>query len=134
MGPRSRHLFLALIVAQAAHSVEEYLTRLWEVLAPARFISGLVSSNLAVGFTVANVALISFAAWCYLARARRGHASARGWAWFWATLETANGVGHLALAAVRGAYFPGAATAPLLLLIAIWLAFTLARGDRLPPS
>jgi len=33
--------FLALIVAQAAHSIEEYVFRLFEVLAPARFISGL---------------------------------------------------------------------------------------------
>jgi hypothetical protein len=34
--PLARQLFLWLIVAQAAHSVEEYQFRLYDVLAPAR--------------------------------------------------------------------------------------------------
>ena len=37
MKPLTRQLFLWLIVAQAAHSVEEYLSRLYDVLAPARW-------------------------------------------------------------------------------------------------
>ena len=39
-----------LILAQAAHSTEEYVFRLFDVFAPARFVSSLVSDNLAVGF------------------------------------------------------------------------------------
>ena len=35
MTPRMRTAFLWLIVAQAAHSVEEYVFRLYDVLAPA---------------------------------------------------------------------------------------------------
>jgi len=130
MKPRSRSLFLTLVLAQAAHSVEEYVFRLWEVLAPARFISGLVSSNLPLGFAIANVALIAFALWCYIARVRRDHPGARAWAWFWTVLEAGNGIGHLAFAAQRGAYFPGAATAPLLILTALWLGMTLASDER----
>ena len=38
-------MFLALILAQAGHSIEEYFTQLYDVLAPARFISGLFSSS-----------------------------------------------------------------------------------------
>ncbi len=87
-------LFLGLILAQAAHSIEEYYFRLYDVLAPARFISGLVSSNLALGFAIANGALVLLGLWCYLARVRKGHASALGWAWFWTILEAINGANH----------------------------------------
>jgi hypothetical protein len=66
----SQNLFLCLILSQAAHSIEEYYFRLYDVLAPARLISSLVSSNLAVGFAIANVVLVLFGLWCYLARVR----------------------------------------------------------------
>jgi hypothetical protein len=120
-------LFLALIVTQAAHTVEEYVFRLYEVLTPARILSGLVSRNLAVGFASINAALILFGFWCYFARVRRDRPSGTGWAWSWTILEAANGMGHLLLAAGRGGYFPGAATAPLLLGCAGWLGVTLGR-------
>lgn len=45
-----RTAFGLLIAAQAAHSIEEYLGRLWEVFPPATFVSGLVSPNRDVGF------------------------------------------------------------------------------------
>ena len=126
----SQNLFLCLILSQAAHSVEEYWFRLYDVLAPARFISSLVSSNLAFGFGIANVILVSFGLWCYLARVRNRHASWRSWAWFWTVLEAANGANHLALALTSRGYFPGAATAPLLLGFSLWLGVTLSRADE----
>jgi hypothetical protein len=125
----SQNLFLCLILSQAAHSMEEYYFRLYDVLAPARFISKLVSSNLALGFAIANVVFLLFGLWCYLARVRRGHASGRSWAWFWTILEAANGAGHLILALSSRSYFPGAATAPLLLGLSLWLGVTLSRAD-----
>ncbi|MBI3941199.1 MAG: hypothetical protein HY315_10225 [Acidobacteria bacterium] len=122
-------MFLALILTQVAHSVEEYVFRLYEVLAPARIISGLVSSNLAMGFATVNGALILFGLWCYFARVRKDHRSGRGWAWFWTILEASNGTGHLLLAAGRGEYIAGVATAPLLLCCAGWLGVTLGRAQ-----
>ena len=127
--PGGRKLFLALILTQVAHSVEEYWFSLYEVLLPARIVSGYISSNLAVGFAIANAVFIAFAFWCYLARVRPGHASGRLWAWFWTALEAANGTAHLVYAAARGGYFPGAATAPLLLALAVALAVRL-RTER----
>jgi hypothetical protein len=132
MSRRSRSAFLALIVAQAAHSIEEYVFRLFDVFAPARFVSGLFSSDLPFGFALANVLLVSFGMWCYLARVRPDHPLGRGFAWFWAVLEFANGVGHSFLALSQG-YFPGAATAPLLLGVSSYLAVTLA-GSSTQPS
>lgn len=126
----SRNLFLCLIVVQAAHSIEEYWFRLYDVFAPARFVSSLVSSNLAFGFSIGNVVLVLFGLWCYLARVRTRHASARSWAWFWTVLEAANGANHLILALSSSGYFPGAATAPLLLGFSLWLGVTLSQADE----
>ena len=127
MKPRTQHLFLGLILSQAAHSIEEYLFRLYDVLAPARWISSVLSSNLALGFAIANSMLVLLGLWCYLARVRTSHPSGRNWAWFWTVLEGANGLGHLVLAAGQGGYFPGAATAPFLLGLSVSLGVTLSR-------
>lgn len=131
----NRHVqrsFIALIVTQTLHSLEESFFGLYAVFPPARLVSRLISSDLAVGFAVANTALVLFACWCYLARVSTEHPSSRAWAWGWTALEAANGSGHLVLAAARGGYFPGAATAPLLLGGALWLGLALRR-DR-PPT
>lgn len=127
MKHRWQHLFLVLMLAQAAHSVEEYVFRLYEVFPPARFLSGLISTNNAVGFAIGNTLLVSFGAWCYVARVRRNRPAGVSWAWFWTWLEAANGAMHLLMAASRGEYFPGAATAPLLLGVASALGLALTR-------
>jgi len=129
MSRQSRWAFLALMVAQAAHSIEEYIFRLFDVFAPARFVSGLVSTNLGVGFAVANAALVLFGLWCYFARVRPGHPSGPVFVW-WTVLEFANGIGHSVLALSRGGYFPGVATAPVLLGVSAYLAFRLSTPSR----
>jgi len=126
--PVERRLFLALIGAQALHSVEEYFTRLYDVFPPARFISGLFTTDLRLGFAAFNVALVALGVWCYAARVRPSHPGAAGWIWFWVVLELGNGAGHLGLAAIRGSYYPGAATAPLLIAAAATLAYRRSRG------
>jgi Protein of unknown function with HXXEE motif len=127
---RARTAFGLLIAAQAAHSVEEYVFRLYDAFAPARFVAGLFARDLAKGFAVANLVIVMFGLWCYLARVRRGHPSSRAYAWGWAAVEAVNGCGHLLFAAVRGGYFPGAATAPLLLGLALYLGARLSKDAR----
>jgi Protein of unknown function with HXXEE motif len=122
-------IFAFLIAAQAAHSTEEYVTRLYEIFAPARFVSSLVSSNLSMGFLLANVALVGFGLWCWAVPVRLDRAAAARLIWFWTLLEASNGIGHLTLAATRGGYFPGAATAPLLLLFSGWLLVLQSRRN-----
>ena len=121
-------VFLALILAQAAHSVEEYVTRLYDVFAPARFVSSLISSDLAFGFLVANTVLVCFGLWCWAVPVRSGWSGARGLIWFWTILELGNGLGHSFFAISRGGYFPGVITAPLLLFFSVWLAILQTRG------
>src|SRR5262245_1881340 len=65
MDPRTQYVFLLLILAQGAHSIEEYAGRLYEIFAPARFVSGLLSSDLSVGFLAVNAALVTFGLWCW---------------------------------------------------------------------
>jgi hypothetical protein len=69
---RTQRAFVLLILAQAAHSLEEYVARLYDVFPPARFLSSLFSDDLRTGFVIANVLLISFGLWCWAVPVRRG--------------------------------------------------------------
>jgi hypothetical protein len=126
----SRRAFLALVLLQAAHSVEEYVFRLYDVFAPARFASSLVSNNLALGFVVLNASFFVFGMWCYFALVRPGRPAAAGFVWGWVIVELANGVGHTLLSVSRRGYFPGVATAPLLFLLAAYLVLRLSTEMR----
>lgn len=130
MDTATRRAFLALVLVQAAHSVEEYVFRLYDVFAPARFASSLVSSDLGVGFVVLNASFFVFGLWCYFALVRPGRPAAAGFVWGWVVVELVNGIGHSLLSAFRGGYFPGVATAPVLFLIAAYLAARLSSGRR----
>jgi hypothetical protein len=125
---RGPALFLLLILAQALHSVEEYALRLYDVLAPARYVSSIFGVDRQVGFVIVNSTLVAFGLWCWFARVRPGRRGWRGLAWFWVLLEIANGCAHAALAAMAGGYFPGLATAPMLLGLGGLLAWRLAAG------
>ena len=105
---------------------------MYEVFAPARCVSSLVSHDLALGFLIVNVALVTFGLWCWALPVRSGWHAARGLVWFWAILELGNGIIHSALALSRGGYFPGVVTAPLLLLFAGWLTVLQARQAGRP--
>jgi hypothetical protein len=124
---RSRAAFLALMAVQAVHSVEECVFRLTDVYAPARFLAGLVSRDPAWGFALLNAVLVLFGLWCYWARVRPAHPAAAAYAWGWTVVELINGTVHTAMAVARGGYFPGLATAPLLLGLSAYLAARLRR-------
>ena len=117
--------FIALVAVQAAHSVEEYIGRLYDVFPPARFVSGLISTDLRRGFVIFNVVLVLFGVWCYLWPFRKWWPSATVVGWFWVTIELINGIGHPLWSLREHAYTPGIVTAPLLLALAISLAWQL---------
>lgn len=126
-------MFLGLVISQAAHSLEEFRFRLFDVLAPARYLSDLVSNNRAVGFAIINVLIVALIFWTWIFRVRPSAASTRAWIWGWSLLELANGIGHLLLAAGRRSYFPGAYTAPLLLAFSVALIYRLVHPPRETP-
>jgi len=131
----SRHqsAFAALVLAQAAHSTEEYVRRLWETFPPARFVAGLISLNLARNFLLINICLVAFGIWCLFWPVRRDWPSAVPLAWGWAIVEFLNGSIHLLWTLTQGHYTPGVATAPLLVLLALNLGYQLSLAAG-PPT
>jgi len=123
-------VFAALVMAQTAHSLEEYTGRLWESFPPAAALTGLISSDRELGFAALNIALVAFGWWCLFWPVRRKWLSAPGFVWFWIAIETINGIGHPAWSVAQGGYTPGVATAPILLVLALYLAFVLRRTPR----
>jgi hypothetical protein len=122
--------FGVLVLAQAAHSVEEYYGRLWESFPPARFLTGAISSDPERGFLIINVSLVAFGIWCFLWPVRRDWPSAVWFAWAWVALQLINGIGHPLWSLRQRSYTPGLATAPILLALAVYLAFNLRRKVR----
>ena len=122
--------FGAIVLAQAAHSVEEYVGRLWESFPPARFLTGLIAQDGERGFLLINVSLVAFGAWCWLWPVRRRWSSAAYLAWAWVAVQVVNGIGHSLWSLRQGGYTPGVGTAPVLLGLAIYLAYELRRLGR----
>lgn len=120
--------FGALVLTQAAHSVEEFLGRLWESFPPARFLTGLISADREIGFLILNIGLVGIGAWAYFGPVRQRAPSAAVLAWMWVALEVINGVVHPLWSLRQGGYTPGLATAPVLLILALLLASRL-RGE-----
>jgi hypothetical protein len=50
----------------------------YDVFAPARFVSGLVSVDRRVGFVIFNVFLVAFGLWCFVGPIRGARPSASG--------------------------------------------------------
>ena len=111
--------FGGLVLAQVAHSIEEYVGRLWESFPPAGLLIGLISQDLRKGFLAINILLVLFGIWCFVWPVRRQWKSAIGLAWLWAGIQLINGTGHLLWTLSQFAYSPGVVTAPLLLGLAL---------------
>ena len=124
--------FGALVLVQAVHSVEECWGRLWESYPPARLVADFISTDPQRGFIVGNVVLVALGAWCYFWPVRRNWADASKIAWLWVAGEILNGIAHLLWSFREGGYTPGVGTAPVLLLLAIYLAIQLRRRSTGP--
>ena len=120
-------VFGALVLAQAAHSTEEIIGRLWESFPPARFVAGLISSDLARGFLVGNICIVAIGVWCYWWPVRRQWPIATSILWIWIAVETTNGVVHPLWSLLQGGYTPGVVTAVPLFLLAGYLAKLVSR-------
>ena len=131
MNNRVSITFLILVLVQGAHSIEEYFGQLWEVFPPAKFVSSLLSENLEKGFLIVNLGLFIFGLWCWFFPVRRNYSFALILIWFWIVIEMINGVGHPLWALYNRAYVPGVATAPVLLILAIYLSQQLLHRTRI---
>jgi Protein of unknown function with HXXEE motif len=126
-GSRVGRRFWLLGLAQAAHSMEEMRTRLYDFMWIATERLGLAPMGMsATTFALVNMGIIAF-----LLGIAPFVAERRDWAigvaWIAAIIEIANGVGHLTAVLVFRGYAPGAITAPLLLAAGVALIRALAR-------
>ena len=122
--------FLALIVVQTVHSAEECVGRLWEVFPRAAFVAGLFSNNLALGFVIANLLVVTIGFWCFVWPVRHRWKAAKVVVVLWILIELINGSAHVARSILNWHYDPGVATAPLLFILALWLLPALRDLDR----
>ena len=97
------------------------MTRIYEVFPLARYVDSLISRDNVFGFVIFQAVLVAFGWWCWAFPLRLGWYTGRGFVWFWIIIELGNGIGHLLVTLVRGHYTSGTATAPLVLVFAIWL-------------
>ena len=100
---------------------------MWESHPLARFLAGMISSNLACGFIIANALIVTFGVWCTLWPARHQWRVVKSLAWFWLILESINIISHSLWSLFSGGYTPGLATVPLLILSVWYLARQLPR-------
>ena len=127
---RLKLAFGALVLAQAAHSVEEYIGRFWESFPPARFLTGLISQDREWSFVALTILLMTFGLWCLFWPVRREWPSAAYLGWSWVIIEAINGIVHPLWTLREGGYTPGVATAPLLLVLAVYLGYQLRNVAR----
>ena len=127
---RIKWAFAALLLAQAAHLVEEYIGRFWESFPPARFLTGLVSQDREWSFVALSILLMAFMLWCLVWPVRREWPSAVYLGWAWAIVVAINGIVHSLWSLHEGGYTPGLATAPLLLALAVYLGYRLRGVGR----
>lgn len=121
MDPRISVAFLALVLTQMAHSIEEYVFRFYDVLPVGRLLNEFVPGFARPGFVVFNTLLALFGLWCFLSNVRPGTKSARDWVWIWVVIELFNGLAHAVWAIVARGYVPGLATSPILFGLAAYL-------------
>ena len=129
MNKKIKKAFLLLVLVQAAHSIEEYYGKLWEVFAPAKFITSLVSNDHEKGFVIINVALFIAGMLIWVA-AVRNHSFAIVPIWFLTIMEVINSIGHSVWAIMERDYVPGVATAPILFILAIYLMRQLTKTNH----
>jgi len=130
MNNRIRATFLALIILQAIHSVEEFIFRFYERFPPMRFIYQDALYLARPAFVIANAFLILFGLFCFyywLQPARKG---GRTVVWVWIIIESFNVIAHFTWAVLIRAYNPGLVTAILFVPVLIYLSYLVRSARR----
>jgi len=130
MEHKTTNIFLILVMLQAAHSVEEYVGRLWEVFAPARYLTRLISNNHDFAFLVINIGFIVFGIFCWLFIISIKSEISTIILWFWTIIELINGLGHIFYAIFKKEYIPGLITAPLIFITALFLVKQMKNNQK----
>ncbi|MDH3641344.1 MAG: HXXEE domain-containing protein [Gammaproteobacteria bacterium] len=118
---KPQYLFATLVVCQAAHSLEETVGGLYDLLPYISWMDGVVPGGAFVFFVTVNTLFVLFGCWCYFGRVRTAAPSAGFFVTLWAVIEILNGIAHPGWSLLAGVYIPGTLTAPVLLVVALLL-------------
>ena len=116
-----------MVWLQAAHSVEEYVFKLYERFPPMRFIYRSVPELARPAFIVFNLFLFLFGLFCYFYWVRPERKGAAIIIWIWIAIQIVTISAHLVWAILTGGYNPGLATVPLFIPVVIYLIYQLRR-------
>ena len=128
MTPKIRAAFLAIVVLQALHSVEEYFFRLYEVFPPIVYVYRDAPQLAKPAFIVFNVLLLVAGLVCFLRWVWPGRPGAKAVMWIWIGGEAFNATAHATWWIVTPQYNPGLVTGLMFVPLVAWLAYLLRRS------
>jgi len=133
MNVRTKAAFLAMVVLQAAHSVEEIIFKFHEAFPPMQSIYRRAPSLAQPAFVLFNSVLILSALLCFFHWVRPARAGARAVLWVWVGIQLATVAAHVVWLALAGGYHPGLATVPALAAAAAYMTYRLAGASPAAP-
>jgi hypothetical protein len=110
MNDKIRMAFLALVLLQALHSVEELLYRFYEVFPPMALLYRNAPSFARPAFIVSNLLLAAAGLVCWRRWVWPGGRWTRRVVWVWAGGEALNVIAHCVWAVAARGYNPGLVT------------------------
>jgi hypothetical protein len=122
---RARQVYLAILLVQACHAVEEYALGFTEAFPPARALGRLLPGVARPGFVVFNALLLLSGLAGYLFCLRPWGQRAPLVLWVMIAIEGYNGFGHVIWALLVDGYDPGLITALILLPLVGYLFWLL---------
>ncbi len=130
LNKRIQFAYLAILLIQILHSVEEFATRMFDVFPPALIIdhySPGLSQAIFVTFN-SSLIVVMLIAFFYWVKPRR-----RGWRLIvamWVVGEAYNAVGHSLWSIWTRSYTPGLLTALALIPLVVWLIYLLRNSRK----
>ncbi len=123
MDIKLKRVFVALVLLQVVHSIEEYAFKFYRIFPPARRLGDLIPGISRSGFIIFNVLLVCFGLVSFAYWVRPARLGARPAICFWIVTELYNGIAHLVWAIAVQGYNPGLVSAAALLGLAAYLAY-----------
>lgn len=116
-----------MVLLQAAHSVEEYVFKLYERFPPMQFIYAQAPELARPAFIAFNLLLFLFGMICFFYWVRPGRKGAKIIVWIWIAIQIVTIAAHLVWAILIGGYNPGLVTVLLFIPVVIYLIYWLRR-------
>jgi Protein of unknown function with HXXEE motif len=130
MNKQIKTAFLAMIVLQTVHSIEEFLFKIYEVSPQMRLAFQHAPDLAKPAFIASNLLLNLFGFICFFYWVRPAKPAARRVVWIWVGIQFVTVAGHFIWAMKVSGYHPGLVTVPLFVPLIIYAVYLLRRDLR----